>query len=252
MAPQFLLPRWPAPPRVRATFTMRTGGVSLPPFDSLNLALHVGDDPAAVRENRRLTRDALALPAEPLWLQQVHGTTVLNGDNPASPDLPAQRADAAVTRSAGVVCCVLVADCLPVLLAAADGSVIAAAHAGWRGLADGVLENSVRAMDIAPNRLLAWLGPAIGPTRFEVGEEVRERFVLQDPSATAAFQPNDRGRWLADLASLARQRLQGLGVTRIVAAEQCTVCDPQKFFSYRRDGRCGRMAALLWLTDDAC
>lgn len=242
--PQPMLPDWPGAAGVRAAFTLRTGGVSRPPFDSFNTATHVGDEPHAVAENRAALRVRLELPAEPAWLAQVHGHHVADLD-PASLDSLGP-ADAAVTRTPGRVCAIQVADCMPVLFAAADGCVVGAAHAGWRGLAGGVLEATVRAMAIPPPNLLAWLGPAIGPANFEVGAEVRDAFLAADPGAAAAFTANPRGRWQCDLYGLARRRLAALGVTSIYGGGWCTYADPGRFFSYRRDGRCGRMAALIW------
>jgi len=245
-----LTPRWPAPPNVQAAFTLRGGGVSTPPFDALNVAAHVGDEVQAVMENRRLIRGALPLPTEPTWMEQVHGVEVLDLDvtrthtDAASADIP--RADAAVTRSAGRVCVVQVADCLPVLFAARDGSAVAAAHAGWRGLAAGVLEATVARLSVDPARLLAWVGPGIGVAHFEVGEEVRNAFLAHDGAAAGAFRGNARGRWQCDLVALARARLVALGITALFGGEWCTYADAAHFFSYRRDGRCGRMAALIW------
>ena len=256
--PQFLIPQWGAPPTVHAAFTLRAGGVSVAPFDSLNLGVHVGDDPVAVAENRRRVGEALALPAAPLWLEQVHGADVFDTDRAgvesalaAAAPLP-PRADAIIVRRPGVVCCIQVADCLPVLLAARDGSVIAAAHAGWRGLAAGVLENAVGAMTRPAAELVAWLGPAIGPTKFEVGAQVREAFVSRDLAAAQAFAPNERGRWMCDLRLLAQLRLAALGVPAVDCDRSCTATDPQRFFSHRRDGNSGRMAALIWLTSGTC
>ncbi|HEY6824691.1 MAG TPA: peptidoglycan editing factor PgeF [Steroidobacteraceae bacterium] len=245
-----LTPEWPAPGNVHAVFTLRGGGVSAPPFDSLNVGAHVGDEVQAVEQNRRLIRAALRLPAEPVWMEQVHGVEVLDLDvevaqgDAANAGIPS--ADAAITRSAGRVCVVQVADCLPVLLAARDGSAVAAAHAGWRGLAAGVLEATVRRLGVEPARLIAWLGPGIGAAHFEVGEEVRSAFVAQDAAAARAFRGNPRGRWQCDLVILARARLAALGVTAVFGGEWCTYADAARFFSYRRDGRCGRMAALIW------
>jgi hypothetical protein len=250
-APEILLPHWDVPARVNAAFSLRSGGVSDSPFDSLNLGIHVGDDPLRVAENRRRLRAALQLPAEPLWLDQVHGADVLGADAPGVAPRAADgrpRADAVVTHRAGVVCCIQVADCLPVLLAARDGSAIGAAHAGWRGLAAGVIENTVRAMRVPAAGLVAWLGPAIGPEKFEVGEDVREAFVARGPRAAAQFRPNERGRWLCDLPALARAQLAALGVVSVSGGQWCTMSDAERFFSHRRDGRSGRMAALLWLS----
>lgn len=241
-----LLPvEWAAPPRVGAACSLRTGGVSADPWHSLNLGAHVGDAPAAVAENRRRLAAALSLPATPLWLQQVHGAHVFDAD--ASGAQLTEPADAAVARTSGQVLAILVADCMPVLLAADDGRVIGAAHAGWRGLAAGVLEATIAAMNVPAPRLCAWLGPAIGPAHFEVGAEVREVFIAGHPAAAAAFSANARGRWQCDLALLARQRLAAAGLTRIASAGLCTYADAARCYSYRRDGQTGRMAALLWL-----
>jgi YfiH family protein len=239
----YLTPDWPAPAGVRAAFTLRAGGVSSSPFDSLNVGAHVGDRPEAVDENRRRIGRELALPGEPAWLEQAHGTEVADLDHA----LATARADASFTHLAGRICAVQVADCLPVLLAARAGSAVAAAHCGWRGLAGGVLEATVRALGVPGGELYAWLGPAIGPDAFEVGAEVRTAFLIQDARAASAFKGNSRGRWKCDLFELARQRLAILGVAAVFGGGVCTHSDAQRFFSYRRDGRCGRMAALIWL-----
>jgi polyphenol oxidase len=244
---QTLVPDWPAPPGVRAAFTLRCGGVSLAPFDSLNVGLHVGDAPAAVTENRRRLRGQLRLPAEPAWLEQVHGTEVADLDAPGSALAASAAADAVFTRQPRRVCVVQVADCLPVLLAARDGSCVAAVHAGWRGLSAGVLEAALRRLAAQPAHLMAWLGPAIGPAHFEVGREVRDAFVTGDAGAAGAFTANPRGRWQCDLTALARRRLGAAGITSVCGGKWCTYADPSRFFSYRRDGQCGRMAALIWL-----
>jgi YfiH family protein len=241
-----ILPQWPAAPRVRAAFTLRGGGVSGPPFDTLNLGARVGDAAAAVAENRRRVAAQLQLPAEPCWLEQVHGTTIADLDAPAS--AAARTADAAITRRAACVCVMQVADCMPVLFATRDGSAVAAAHAGWRGLAAGVLEATVAQLGVAPHQLLAWMGPAIGAQHFEVGAEVRSAFVSRDAAAATAFSANSGGRWQCDLSALARARLAAAGVTAVFGGDWCTYSEPQRFFSYRRDGQCGRMAALIWLT----
>ena len=247
---QILTPDWPAPPRVRAAFTLRQGGVSTAPYDSLNVGVHVGDDPAAVAENRRRIRAQLQLPEEPAWIEQVHGIEVLDLDEPRQARTAGVVvADAALTRRAGRVCAVQVADCLPVLLADRDGSAVAAAHAGWRGLAAGVLEATVNKLAIEPERLIAWLGPAIGPKHFEVGAEVRRAFLAHDAGAAGAFAANTRARWQCDLAGLARRRLAALGVAAVFGRDSCTYADAWSFFSYRRDGCCGRMAALIWRED---
>ena len=248
MSPALLLPQWAAPPGVRAACTLRGGGTSAAPWDSLNLGSHVGDDPAAVAENRRRVAEALALPAAPFWLEQVHGTHVADADALARavPGAAAVPADAAVTRERGRVLAILVADCMPVLFATADGSVLGAAHAGWRGLAAGVLEATLAAMRVPAASLHAWLGPAIGQGAFEVGDDVRAAFMQQDAGAGQAFAANARGRWQCDLAMLARRRLAVAGVQQVSSADLCTASNPRECFSFRRDGRTGRMAALLW------
>lgn len=235
-------PDWPAPRTVRALSTTRRGGVSLGAYADLNLADHVGDDALAVARNRARLARWLSLPAAPRWLRQVHGRRVAVLGPAGSPE----EADAAVTQEPGVVCAVLTADCLPLLLCDRQGRRVAAVHAGWRGLVDGVIEATVAEMACAPCDLLAWLGPAIGAQAFEVGPEVRERFVTADSGATAAFRPGRRDRWLADIDRLARQRLSRLGVVEVAGGGFCTYSDAQRFFSYRRDGSCGRMATLIW------
>ncbi len=242
---QSIGPDWQTEHPVRAAMTLRTGGVSHGPYQSLNLGAHVGDEPAAVAENRRRVRESLALPSEPVWLEQVHGTAVHDVDSAALQT--SLRADAAVTRSAGRVCVIQVADCMPVLLTARDGSVVAAAHAGWRGLAGGVIEATVSAMGVAPGRLLAWLGATIGASNFEVGDDVRAAFVDPDSNAALAFTRNARQRWQCDLYALARQRLAALGVQQVSGGGWDTHADAERFFSYRRDGQCGRMAAFIWM-----
>lgn len=238
----FLLPEWPAPARVRARVSTRTGGVSVGPYAALNLATHVGDEPQAVAHNRSLL--SACLPASPCWLTQVHGCTVAD----AGLADETSEADAACTRQAGVVCAVMTADCLPVLFCDRAGTVVAAAHAGWRGLLDGVLENSLQAMRVPPGSVMAWLGPAIGQAAFEVGAEVRDAFVARQAEAAQAFVAGAPGKWHADLYVLARLRLQAAGVSQIYGGGLCTVSDPARFFSARRDGlRSGRMASLIWL-----
>lgn len=238
-----ILPDWPAPPGVHSLMTTREGGVSGPPWTSLNLGDHVGDDPANVAANRaRLRRQ---LPAEPGWLRQIHSKRVVELGRDDD-----READAAFTRQAGTVCAVLTADCLPVLFCDRAGSVVAAAHAGWRGLADGILEASVAAMQVPPGEILAWMGAAIGPQAFEVGDEVREAFVSQHPEAAAAFLPHPSsapGKWLADIYRLARTRLDRVGVDAVYGGGCCTFSEAERFYSYRRDGVTGRMASLIWL-----
>jgi polyphenol oxidase len=243
-APEVLRPEWRAPRKVRAAFTLRAGGVSAAPFDSLNLGAHVGDAADAVAENRRRVREGLNLPEEPAWLEQVHGTRVADLEAPGE---TGATADAVITRRAGKVCAVQIADCMPVLFAARDGSAVGVAHAGWRGLAAGVLEATVARLGVAAGGLIAWLGPAISARHFEVGVEVRAAFLDADRGAAAAFTQNERGRWQCDLAALARRRLAALGVLEVSGGTWCTYTDRARFFSFRRDGRCGRMAALIWL-----
>ncbi len=238
---------WGAPPGVRAAFTTRLGGVSVAPWDSFNVATHVGDAPESVAANRALLREKLRLPTEPAWLNQVHGVDVVDLDIARASETPVT-ADASFTRSANRVCVIMVADCLPVLFASRDGQTIGAAHAGWRGLANGVIENTVRAMGVAPGELCAWLGPAISREHFEVGEEVREAFERTDPDATEMFARNPRGRWDADLPGLARRRLTALGIGETSGGQWCTFADRARFYSHRRDGKGGRLAALIWRT----
>lgn len=265
MGSSLILPDWAAPPGVRALATTRRGGVSRAPWDGFNLAEHVGDDAQAVAANRALLRREL--PAEPLWLAQVHGTRCVD----AALTAPGAQADASFARRRGVVCAVLTADCLPVLLCDDRATVVGVAHAGWRGLAAGVIEATVTAMDEPGERLMAWLGPAIGPQAFEVGGEVREAFIAGDPRAARAFTTVAGGKWLCDIYQLARQRLGALGVHRVACQRSgrpdidgprggvsvtqsegttvdcCTASDAERFFSYRRDGVTGRMASLIWL-----
>ena len=236
-----IVPGWPAPSGVRALATTRRGGISRSPWDSFNLGAHVGDDPQAVAANRALLRNEL--PAEPLWLSQVHGTRCVD----AAITAPGVEADASFTRQRGVVCAVLTADCLPVLLCDDQATVVGIAHAGWRGLAAGVIEATVAAMGEPGMRLMAWLGPAIGPQAFEVGGEVREIFVDRDAQAASAFAACANGKWRCDIYQLARQRLHALGIHRTTSADSCSVADAKQFFSYRRDGVTGRMASLIWL-----
>jgi YfiH family protein len=246
-----IAPLWPdAPDSIAALSTIRTGGVSFEPFDDsmgnggLNLALHVGDDPAAVIENRARLRTLL--PAEPAWLNQVHGTLVVD----AASVQGTPQADASFTNRPGVVCAIMTADCMPVLLRDHRGSVVAAAHAGWRGLAGGVLENTLQAMrEAGAQDVMAWLGPAIGPKHFEVGEEVRAAYAHLGTAGANAFRPLDgkKGKYVGDLPMLARLVLAAAGVTQISGGTDCTVSQPQRFYSFRRDGVTGRMASLIWI-----
>lgn len=271
---------WPAPPGVVAFTTLRHGaGVSQAPFDSFNLGARCGDDAEAVAANRRELLTRFDLPSPPHWLRQMHGTAVqrfeafapspakagegrggvcseeaanLKADTPPQPSLPfggegaEPEADAAVTATPGVVLAILTADCLPVVFAVEDGSEVAATHAGWRGLAAGVLENTAAAMRTSPDRIVTWFGPAAGPQAYEIGEEVFEAFVSRDPRARSAFVATRPGHWRVDLYALARQRLADAGVHRVHGGGLCTISDPQRFHSHRRDQRSGRMATLVW------
>ncbi|WP_303908474.1 peptidoglycan editing factor PgeF [Thiohalomonas denitrificans] len=239
-----LRPGWPAPSNVRAAASTRIGGVSAPPYDSLNLGDHVGDEPRAVAENRRRLGRVLHLPNEPIWLRQVHGTRVVSARKGAGVE-----ADAICADRAESVCAVLTADCLPVLFCDRAGTRIAAAHAGWRGLQAGILESTLDAFNMASETVLAWLGPAIGPAAFEVGTEVREAFLASDPGAGEAFRPSPSGRWCADLYGLARRRLRRAGIGGVYGGGYCTYTDAERFYSYRRDGVTGRMATLIWMED---
>ena len=245
---QWLKPDWPAPDGVVACSSLRLGGVSEGLYQSLNLAAHVDDDLDHVLENRTRLQQALALPVEPVWLQQVHGVSVIN----AADRKAGVVADASWTDTANIVCAILTADCLPVLLCRRDGSRVAAIHAGWRGLADGVIEAACEAMACPADELLVWLGPAIGAQAFEVGGEVRETFLAHDADASSAFQATRDGHWNADLYRLARQRLQRCGVNAVYGGGFCTFSDSEHFFSHRRDAETGvntgRMATLIWLS----
>lgn len=246
-APQWIIPSWPAASRVLAVSTLRQGGVSAGVYASLNLSGNVGDNAQAVAQNRNQLQKILQLPSPPHWLRQVHGTRIQRFNAPASGHPQDWAADASVTNVPGVVCAVLTADCLPVLLCDHDGSEVAAIHAGWRGLAQGVIDAAVAQMHSPPSQLMAWLGPAIGPAAFEVGDEVRDVFVNELAAAHAAFKLLAPGTWLADLYQLARLRLHMLGVTQVYGGGRCTLSEVESFFSYRRDGSTGRMATLIWL-----
>lgn len=241
----WLIPDWPAPAWLQAISTTRAGGFSQGVFAALNLGDHVGDDAKHVQANRAYVAEVLNLPPTIAWLSQVHGTAVLDvadwqGD--------VVQADASFSRQPQQVCVVMTADCLPVLFCCLKTRQVAAAHAGWRGLCDGVLEQTL-ATFADPRSVMAWLGPCIGPTAFEVGAEVRSKFMLQHPEDAAFFSPADQDeKWLADLAGLARLRLQRAGLSAIYGGEHCTFSNPQRFFSYRRDGQTGRMASLIWTT----
>jgi YfiH family protein len=236
----WLQPDWPAPAKIHAATTLRTGGVSHHPYDSLNPATHVGDDPDSVRQNRQIIIAMLALPSEPIWLNQTHSNRAIKAVATTSP----QQADASYTNQPSVVCAVMTADCLPLLACAADGSEIAAIHAGWRGLLDGIIDNTITALQ--NNNMLIWLGPAIGPKCFEVGAEVREAFMTKSPNYAAAFSRQSNEKWLADIYQLARINLAKLGINKVYGGNFCTVTDQERFYSYRRDKDTGRMATLIW------
>lgn len=244
-AESFLIPDWPAPARVRAVQTTRIGGAGQGAYAGFNLATHVGDDAAVVAANRAALKSALSLPFEPRWLEQVHGTRALQ-----LPAASCNGSDAAWTASAGEVCVVMTADCLPVLFCDEAGTCVAAAHAGWRGLADGVLEATIAVLPALPSKLIAWLGPAIGAQAFEVGAEVREHFVASDAADARHFvaAADNSQKYYADIYGLARDRLRRAGVQQISGGGLCTVTDAARFFSFRRDRVCGRMASLVWLS----
>jgi YfiH family protein len=236
----WLPPDWPAPANIHAATTLRTGGVSCGAYASLNPAMHVGDDVDRVMQNRQLIKELLALPSDPVWLNQTHSNRAV----PALKSVILQQADASYTAASGVVCAVLTADCLPLLVCAADGSQVAAIHAGWRGLLAGVIGNTVTAMQ--NSNLLVWLGPAIGPDCFEVGAEVRDAFVGRSASFISAFKQQNNGKWLADIYQLARIDLAMLGIEKVYGGGFCTVTEHERFYSYRRDKQTGRMATLIW------
>ncbi|MDH5190197.1 MAG: peptidoglycan editing factor PgeF [Gammaproteobacteria bacterium] len=242
MKPEFIFPDWPAPRNIKSAVTTRIGGVSQSPYGGFNIASHVEDEPESVRQNRQLLKEVLALPAEPVWLEQVHGVRVI--DAAIETD---HRADASYTGNNKVVCSVMTADCLPVLFCNRAGSKVAAAHAGWRGLAEGVLEATIDALAEQNENILAWLGPAIGPEVFEISDEVRDIFLRNNVQAESAFRASKPGHWLADLYELARQRLATKGVTQVFGGGECTYSDSVRFYSYRRDGKTGRMASLIWI-----
>ena len=239
-----IIPDWPAPEHVRAYSTTRKDGVSQGAWASLNLATHVKDDPVHVAENRRRLSEALAIPNEPYWLEQVHGTEVVR------PELMTTHcADAAFTQQSDTPCVVMTADCLPVLFCDEQGTAVAATHAGWRGLAAGVLEQTLKCFD-DPSKVMAWMGPAIGPKHFEVGDEVREVFVQQHSQTESAFVESRPGHWMTDIFQLAQQRLSAAGVPKIYGGGVCTYADAYHFYSFRRESITGRMASLIWLSDD--
>ena len=242
----WITPNWPAPLNVRALCTTRSGGISSGPYASFNLGDHVGDKPHIVNQNRaRLLKD---LPNEPKWLNQVHGSTPIWVDNNTN----ILKGDAALSRTRNIVCAILTADCLPVFLCDKTGTTVGIVHAGWRGLAAGVIEQTITEMKKECSHIMAYLGPAIGPDYFEVGEEVRHSFIQQDKMSAPAFTPYNgvnSKKWLADIFLLARQRLAAAGVTKVYSNEECTYSNSDKFYSYRRDGDTGGMASLIWLTE---
>lgn len=240
---RFLYPDWPAPANIRALNTLRDGGTSAGAYASLNLGEHVGDDPACVAQNRIRLRAVARLPADPLWLTQVHGTRVVDAAGAA----PNVEADGAYVRRPRVVCAVLAADCLPIFLCNRSGTEVGLLHAGWRGLAAGVVEAGLDALQSPAQELLVWFGPAIGPLAYEVGGEVRAAFLRHDVCAADAFTPGAGDRWYLDLYRLARRRLAARGVTAVYGGGYCTATQRELFFSYRRDGATGRMASLVWL-----
>ena len=242
-SPGFITPVWPAPANVHALATLRAGGCSSGPFSSFNLAAHTGDDAATVQRNRTLLREHFGLPAEPVWLQQVHSNRIVT----AEPDETGAEADGSWTSSVGHVCVVMTADCLPVLICDQYGSKVAAVHAGWRGLHAGVISHAISMLETDPVELMVWLGPAIGPRAFEVGPEVLRAFTDSNGENTSAFRQTDDQHWLCDLYQLARIELSSQGITSVFGGNECTFTDEKRFYSYRRDGNTGRMASLIWL-----
>ena len=246
---EFVYPDWPAPVHVKALTTTRNGGFSVGPYASFNLSNLVGDEPGNVRRNRALLSEVQKLPADPIWLTQVHGTRVIDAFDAG----PREEADGCVTGTPGVVCAVLTADCLPIFLCDRRSTRIGVLHAGWRGLAGGIVEEGLRKIQLPTANLLAWLGPAIGPSAYEVSDEVRQAFILVDRELGEAFTPvpSHKGHWLADLYDIARRRLQAQGVHSVYGGLRCTLREHNLFFSHRRDGNCGRMASLIWLDKNA-
>lgn len=242
-ADNLIVPDWPAPGNVCAVTTTRLGGISKPPYDGFNLATHVGDQLEAVNHNREQLAVQLQLKNNPCWLEQVHSNNVIEACKTTIPI----EADASFSRLPQQVCVVMTADCLPVFFCDRQGSVVAAAHAGWRGLAGGILEATIISMQRPGSDVMAWLGPAIGAKVYEVSTDVRDAFIQQTPEAESAFVATRAGHWLMDMYQLARQRLQASGVTQIYGGDFCTYTDSERFYSFRRDGVTGRMASLIWL-----
>ncbi len=238
-----IIPDWPCAQRVKSVISTRVGGISKGCYAGLNIATHVGDDPDAVSENRHRLLSASGIQEEPLWLEQLHGTRVVTVVEAHQ----GERADGSFAIGASGVCAVMTADCLPILLTDSEGTRVAAVHAGWRGLAAGVIEQGVHALAVPGSELLAFLGPAIGPAAFEVGSEVREQFCQQDVAAADAFEPLGSGKWLANIYELARQRLRALKINQVYGGTRCTYTESADFFSYRRDGQCGRMVSMIWI-----
>lgn len=243
MATDFILPNWPVKPNIKSISTTRLGGVSKNLFRSLNLATHVGDDPAHVAKNREYLKRFAGLPAGPVWLQQVHGTHIVNAGTAS----PGTTADGSITKEPNVVCAVMTADCLPLLLTTDKGDRVCALHAGWRGLAAGIIEKSIDEMSTDPDKVIVWMGPAIGPEHFEVGNDVFQEFETKYSGVLKAFKAVGNEKWLMNIYETARQILEMSGVYRIYGGEYCTYSDKDRFYSYRRDNVCGRMASLIWM-----
>lgn len=241
-----LIPNWPAPKHIKAFSTTRLNGFSQNPYDSFNLAYSVGDDHEKVSQNREHLKKILNLPSDPLWLSQIHSTVIYKVDQESMP----KNADGSYTTSQNKVCVVMTADCLPILLCNLSGTQIAAVHAGWRGLADGVVESALNCFNPSDEKIIAWIGPAIGKTFYEVGDDVRDRFLEINSNFNKAFQPHKQSKWLSDMNLLARMRLEKAGVSDIFSENFCTFADSDRFFSYRRDGVTGRMASLIWIADN--
>jgi YfiH family protein len=240
---QRIIPNWPAPANVKALTTTREGGVSQVPYNTFNLATHVGDDADAVKNNRQILIEELNLPSEPIWLNQVHSTIAINAATVSN----TPTADASFTNRRNVVCAVLTADCLPILICDKAGTMVAAIHAGWRGLANGIIEATINKFSVKHEDLLVWLGPAIGPNMYEVGADVVKEFTKHDPAAIDAFIILSATKWLVNLYQLASMRLKKLGITHIYGGDHCTYTEQNLFYSFRRSNKTGRMASLIWM-----